>query len=681
MTTAGIRDLHQLARLYGAQSAYRDLEGRGRTASIPALLAVLGSLGAPVAEQADVPAALRARRQELWRRCTEPVAVAWDGASTGLELRLPAGQAGRRAAARLELENGGARRWAFYPDQLPATGTTTVEGQVYAARRLTLPGGLPPGYHRLRLELPAGTFETTVIAAPRQAHAYPIKAGERIWGVFIPLYALRSRHSWAAGDLSDLKALLDWVRELGGGVVGTLPLLSAFLDEPFDPSPYAPASRLFWNEFFLDVTRVPELADCRPAQELLESPAFREELAVLQAAPLVDYRRGMAVKRRLLEELAHHFFAADSARRAAMQHWVTRHPQARDYARFRAVTERRRAGWPAWPGRMRDGQLQEGDYDPQAEYYHLYVQWLADAQLQSLADQARGHGPGLYLDLPLGVHGAGYDVWRERAAFALDASAGAPPDPFFSGGQDWGFPPLHPERIRTQAYRYHIAALRHHVRCAGLLRIDHIMGWHRLFWIPRGLEAQDGVYVRYRAEEFWAVLTLESQRHRTLIVGEDLGTVPREVRSAMDHHRVDRMYVLPFELGGDRQEPLNAVPKDSLAALNTHDMPPFAAYWRGMDDGRRAALSEYLWRKGWLDTMTDDPQAVLRACLAFLGASRARVVMASLEDLWLETKPQNCPGTYTEYPNWRRKAHHPFDVFTRLPGVRETLRELNRLRR
>ena len=249
-----------------------------------------------------------------------------------------------------------------------------------------------------------------------------------------------------------------------------------------------------------------------------------------------------------------------------------------DYARFRAAGERQHAPWPAWPAPLRDGVIKEGDYDEEAMRYHLYVQWLAHQQLQSLSQKAREKGVRLYFDLPLGVHPDGYDVWREPNLFVLGASAGAPPDAFFAKGQDWGLPPLHPERLREQGYRYYIACVRHLLQMAGILRIDHVMGFHRLFFVPRGMKANQGVYVRYRAEEFYALLALEAHHHQAIIVGEDLGTVPPEVRPAMERHGLHRTYVAQFSLTPDARQALLPPSSNMVASLNTHDTPTFAGF-------------------------------------------------------------------------------------------------------
>jgi 4-alpha-glucanotransferase len=670
--------LQELAQAYGVQLAYYNIEGHLIHASTEALLRIVQALGAELHRPEDAAAALAARRESLGRRIVEPVLVAWDGVLAG--------------DARVQVPSGSRARFTVTPESGAPQSWEESSGS------LRLPAPLPPGYHRLTVECGSARAESLIIAAPVRAYE-PEGKSQHSWGVFLPLYALHSGRSWGAGDFADLEALIDWVTELGGGLVATLPLLAAFLDEPFEPGPYSPASRLMWNEFYIPVERVPELARCPAAQTLLASAEFRAETEALRAEPLVDYRRQMALKRRVLAELARTFFAKPSERTAAFRRFVAEHPAVEDYARFRAVGERRRQPWPTWPGPLRDGVVQAGDYDVEAEQYHLYVQWVADEQLQSLAARASRQGPGLYIDLPLGVNPDSYDVWREREAFALGMAAGAPPDPFFAKGQNWGFSPLHPERVRTQGYHYLRAYVRHHARLAGVLRIDHMMGLHRLYWIPHGMEAREGVYVQYPAEELYALFSLESHRHSCVLVGEDLGTVPPEVPPAMNRHNVRRMYVLQYELRPDPNAAIQPVIPGSVASLNTHDMPPFAAFFEGLDVQERIELgildqgvgdAERRRRRELLDVLIrylraqgqlrdgDEVMTVLRACLRHLASDGALVALANLEDLWQEKRPQNVPGTWREVPNWRRKARYPLEVMTRMPEVVEALREIDR---
>ncbi len=328
--------------------------------------------------------------------------------------------------------------------------------------------------------------------------------------------------------------------------------------------------------------------------------------------------------------------------------------------------------------------------------------WPA-AGLGELAGTCREKGVRLYFDLPLGVHPLGYDVWRHRDAFALEASGGAPPDSVYPYGQDWGFPPLHPENIRAQGYRYVIDYLRHNLTYADMLRVDHMMGLHRQFWLPRGMDAWHGAYVRYRADELYAILALESCRHRCVIIGEDLGTVPPYVRPAMARHGVRRMFILQYALVDSSIKPPGRVPEGSLVALNTHDMPPFAAFWQGDDFTQRlklglldknsaakeklarrpikGALVKYLRRKGFLTGASPGTREVVRACLAYLSASPAGVVLVNLEDLWLETEPQNVPSIHDKYPNWRRRARYRLEEIFKIKEITGMLGEVDQLRK
>jgi 4-alpha-glucanotransferase len=417
---------------------------------------------------------------------------------------------------------------------------------------------------------------------------------------------------------------------------------------------------------------------------------------------MVDYRKLMSLKRRVMEKLSCHL--ADSPGRLEdLNHFSQEHPEVEEYARFRAVMEKYSAPWTDWPQTLRDGVITEDDYDGNVRHYHLYAQWLAHRQVKELSANARCKGVKLYFDLPVGVHPLGFDTWRYRDVFALNAEAGAPPDAIFTNGQNWWSPPLHPESIREQHYRYVIDYLRHHLQYADILRIDHAMGLHRLFWIPRGFLASEGVYVHYRAEELYAILALESHRRRSVIIGEDLGTVPPYVRPAMARHGFSRMYILYFELADNVSKTFKRIPRNSIAGLNTHDMPPFAAFWEDMDIQEKkelgildaaSALEEKRSRRIMKSSLlaglrkanlppkaSAGTKAVLRACLTYLGKSPARFVLVNLEDLWLETRSQNVPGTGDRFPSWRRKARYRFEEFCRRQDVRDILNIISGLRK
>jgi 4-alpha-glucanotransferase len=692
-------DLFRLSRLYNVQTAYYGVERRRRAASPEALLAVLRSLGAPLASLRDVTGALRERRLALRQRLLEPVNAVAEGRKAEIRLCLPAALEETGGEGRLEMEGGEVAEWRWRTGDLPCFESAELEGERYLMKGLPLPDGLPLGYHRLFLQAGKRLYEGLVISAPAETFHLP-GGDERRWGVFLPLYALRTEEDWGGGDYTALGRLAERVAGLGGSVLGTLPLLPVFLDKPFEPSPYAPVSRRLWNEFYVDVTRAPGFEDCAAARALIQSVEFREEITGLKAAPLVEYRRLMALKRRVMEELCRCLPEGISGE---LERFEREHAVVGEYARFRAAMERRQASWPDWPQRLRDGVLRPGDYDEDVKRYYLYAQWLAARQVGELSAISRGKGVKLYFDLPLGVHPLGYDVWRHQDIFALEASGGAPADSVYRRGQVWGFPPLHPERVREQGYRYVIDYLDHQLRFADMLRIDHMMGLHRLFWVPRGMEATHGVYVRYRADELYAILTLESRRHRCVIVGEDLGTVPSYVRPAMARHGVHRMYILQYALVDQTSPALGHIPAGSLAALNTHDMPPFAAFWQDEDIPERLkmglldkkgaaaekrsrrpikkALMKYLRRGKFLSAGSPATVEVIRACLAYLSASLAGVVLVNLEDLWLETEPQNVPSVGEGYPSWRRRARYRLEEIFRIKEAVGMLEEVDGLRK
>jgi 4-alpha-glucanotransferase len=514
---------------------------------------------------------------------------------------------------------------------------------------------------------------------------------------------LHSEQSWGAGNWTDWEQFMEWAASLGGSVLATLPLTASFLARPIcEPSPYSPASRLFWNEFYVDLTQVAEFGQNPAARKLVESAQFQKRLRAFRKTSFVDYEAQMAARWQVWELLAKFFFrSGEKSRRAAFASFLRARPDAEKYAAFRAACEQANAAWQDWPERRRNGDLRSTDYPAALQRCHLYAQWQAQEQFTRLVESSRVKGVKLFLDLPLGVHPASYDTWQYRQIFAMHATTGAPPDTFFSQGQNWGLAPLHPEKTRREQYRYVLDYLRFQMRHTGLLRIDHVMGLHRQYWIPKGFPATDGAYVSYPAEELYAILNLESHRHETLLVGEDLGTVPPQVKAGMKRHGLGQTYVLQYELRPGPNRAMRPPPAHAVAGLNTHDMPAFAAYWAGLDIVERVRLGllkkrdlkkeltyrkrlnqnlvRMLQREG-LKQKKPEAAAVFRACLQYLARSRAEIVLVNLEDFWGETRPQNIPGTWTERPNWRRKARLSLERIISTAGLTDLLERLHALR-
>jgi 4-alpha-glucanotransferase len=513
---------------------------------------------------------------------------------------------------------------------------------------------LPFGYHE--------TDDTLVISTPRLA----ARVAGRHWGVYAPVYALTTARRRDVGDLDALRRLFDWVVSRGGDTVLTLPLLATFPDVA---SPYSPISRLFWNELHLPIAGAGE-----PAPD-----------------GLVDYPAAFArVHAALRAERA----ALPPARRDALASFVRSSPRTTDYARFRAMGERYGRDWRRWPGR-------DAAVDQRVVELHEYAQWRLHEELTQLRDHVAARGGLLGLDLPLGSHPDGYDAWSRPELFVPNVSVGAPPDLFFQSGQNWGFAPQLVPALIASGYDYFIESVRNHLRHATLLRIDHVMQFHRLYWIPDGFAPTEGAYVRYPWEHYLAILCLESHLAGVPIVGENLGIVPPEVDHALESHGLLGTWVAFGSMDGARDgRPLDRPPSWALAAANTHDMPTFRGFVDGADLDVRftlglidhdtlvdlqharaddiVATEQRLRDAGWLDghepasTRDEHVQTTFRALLRSIAASDAPIVLANLEDLWGEAEQQNVPGTSTEQPNWRRVTRVPVDRLDEEPEIAVT---------
>ncbi len=488
---------------------------------------------------------------------------------------------------------------------------------------IDLPANLPFGCHAVVFDTDRGTEETIVAVAP--ATMPRSDEFERSAGLFVPTYAL-----WEAdAPLPSFRHLHDLARAMkavGIDVVSTLPLYATFLDDPFDPSPYSPISRLHWNEVFLDDEGLPE----RPTPML---------------AGQVDWRT-LAARRR--EQLLEATRQLDVDQRAHLAAFVAEHPDVADYARFLADRDASR--------------------DPRTEESHLLAQYLADQQLQAIA--ADPDAAALALDLPIGSHHAGYEVWADASMFARGMSVGAPPDAFFGDGQNWGFPPPLPAAMHASGHRLWRELIARVGRHAAILRIDHAMAVERLWWVPEGLPAHLGAYVHYPREEILAVIAASAAAAGVTIVGEDLGTVPVEVSEAFDRWDMVGMYEEQFHLDDD---PLPHIPARTVAGIRTHDMAPLALAVEELDtDGYRTRLEVAHQRE-----VSDTWEAIVDEMLIRLGHSDAYLVIADLDDLLGEIRPHNLPGRVVP-EIWGRRLDRPTSVTLDDPEVRRRLALLRR---
>jgi len=536
--------------------------------------------------------------------------------------------------------------------------------------RERLPPDLPLGYHRLQ---PLEGGEPTRLIVPPEGCFLP--RALRAWGWAVQLYALRSDASWGIGDLADLRRLARWSRDgAGAGMLLVSPLHAVAPLLPQQPSPYFPSSRRFHNPLYLRVEEAPGAAEAD-----LDLHALATAGRALNAARRIDRDAVYRLKREALELLWRRFRDDGAFARYRAEQGVG----LEQFATFQALAERQGGGWHAWPEPLRrpDGAAVARFAREQAERvgFHAWLQWLLDQQLA----RAGAELP-LLQDLPIGVDPDGADAWAWQDVLALDASVGAPPDFYNRQGQDWGLPPFVPHALRAAGYEPFIQSIRATLRHAGGLRIDHVMGLFRLFWIPRGMGPPRGTYVRYPSEELLAILALESQRAGAFVVGEDLGTVEEGVRE-----RLAALAILSYRLLWFEADPPAAFPRQALAAITTHDLPTIAGLWSGADlrhlraiglepneEGLRAMRQRLATLAGLAD---DAPIAeVIARSHRLLAQAPSMLVSATLEDaLAVEERP-NMPGTSREWPNWSLALPRPLEQIEADPLVHAVAAALER---
>ncbi|WP_314415860.1 4-alpha-glucanotransferase [Streptomyces sp. DSM 40484] len=718
--------LSRLAALYGVATSYSPSPDRTVPASDAAVVAALTALGVAAGTPAAVRGSLAARETELRERLLPPTVVCWTDADTDADADEADGAAEADSDAGADSDSGPESASADHgPGAAVGGGGAAAEDDPGTAASADAPSGGPPGGSlleaalaalpvgtrlRVRTEqgevresverLPVGVHELTATAPDgRIARAHLVVAPARLpapegrtYGLLVQVYSLLSRRSWGMGDLGDLTELTAWAgRALGAGFVQVNPMHAAVPGAPTDPSPYRPSSRRYPDPVYLRVEDIPEFAyvDENDRERLLALLARARELrgSVLDEGALIDRDAVWELKREALELVRK--VPLGPGRRAAYCDFLAEEGEAlEDHATWYALAEVYGSDWTRWPQGLRDPRSAE-TARARAELmdrvdFHSRLAWLTDAQLATAQRGARDAGMpvGLVHDLAVGVHPGGADAWAQQEVFAAGMSVGAPPDAFSVQGQDWGLPPWRPDRLAESGYAPYRRLLRALFRYAGALRIDHVMGLFRLWWVPQGRPATEGTYVRYDAEAMLAILALEASRAGALVIGEDLGTVEPGVRETLQEHGVLGTSVLWFERDWDGTGlplPPESWRADCLATATTHDLPSTASRLTGdhvelrdrlglltrpVDEERAEAAADVgewlalLARLGLLQgaaggVSEQSEEAEIQAVHRFLLRTPARLVGVWLPDAVGDRRPQNLPGTWDQYPNWR----------------------------
>ncbi len=679
------------------------MAGAVRVTSVDTQEALAASMGLPC----DGPAGPRERLAELEEAATnrllEPVAVTWsDAPSVAVALRVRLANAAPERIEwqlRLSLEDG---------TTASVAGSRRSSGAREMAR-IRLPHPLPWGYHEVggTIHVGARRYEVRqqLIVAPGSCLAIMATLGsQRTWGLVANLYSVRSARNWGIGDLGDLRGLVDMVAEHGGAFVGLNPL-HAIPNAGHGVSPYSPLSRVFRNPLYLDVEAVPEWCDTVAGQQSKVLPSRRHAHG---DDGWIDYDAVLANKREVLQS-CHERFAhvrehhPPTRRVKAYDAYRRQHANALEqFATFMALADRFGTDWRAWPSRYRScdsAAVEEFRRAHHAEIdSHRYLQFELDRQLGNVGSAARTSlAIGLYGDLALGSALGGADTWSWPGLFATGARLGAPPDDYSATGQDWGLPPLRPHALRQSGHRYWIDVVRSAMQHVGALRLDHVMGLFRQYWIPPERDGRAGAYVRFPAEELLAVLTLESRRNRVLVVGEDLGTVPGGLTNVLRRRGILSTSVLYFERNArGAYKSSNAYSARSIVTATTHDHPPLSGFWHGRDLDLRAdagsldraeleqahterrvaktRLRRRLAAEGF--PVCEDPptEQLAAAVYGFLARTPAPLLGIALDDLTGETVPVNLPGIGMDrYRSWSRRLGVALEHLERSSIVRAVL--------
>ncbi|MFQ5586813.1 MAG: 4-alpha-glucanotransferase [Thermodesulfobacteriota bacterium] len=701
-----------LAALFGIELEYTDIWGNRHVVPEKTLLTLLRAMGVDIDNPDTAEAVLEDETFRLWRNRLDPVSVAGETERPiAVTLRIPRAEEQRQFTWFLDEENGSRHEGHFRPIDLERLESRGFHGAIIDRYALFLP--LMPGYGYHRFILAGSDKENphreraTIILTPTRCYLPPLLAeGGRTWGVAAQLYGLASGRNWGIGDFTDLASLVKWCAERGGGIIGVNPLHGLFPHNPSHASPYSPSSRQLLNLLYLDIEAIPDFAECGEVCDLVSTPPFQSRLEGVRRNNLVDYREVTDIKLTILDMLYRSFhrnhLLQETERGRDFQRFIAHggEPMKR-FALFEALQEhffekdKATWGWPVWPAPYRNPESREVKefeerHRERVEFY-LYLQWEADRQLHQVGLCCLGnHLPvGLYLDLAVSIDRGGAEAWAYQDIYALDMSIGAPPDDFNLNGQNWGLPPIIPHRLRQRGYTPFIETLRHSMRHAGAIRIDHIMALMRLFCIPPDTPGSEGAYIHFHFEELLGIVALESVKNRCLVIGEDLGTVPDAVREGMARRGIlsYKLFYFEKEWEGDFRGPRD-YPTDALVSVSTHDLPTLRGYWEGTDLSLRREMNLYpseeaynnqlssrlrdrgllltaLEREGLLPAgVTTDPASapemtvgLSTAVHTYLARTPCSIQMVQLEELLNQREQANIPGTTNQHPNWRRKLN------------------------
>jgi 4-alpha-glucanotransferase len=688
--------LVELARLHGVATEYQDWTGRHAGVADSTLIAVLDALGVSAATEDERIAALAAHDRDYWARALPPAIIGRSGVASSFWVHVTHGDS---VGLWIRLEDGSVRTGLRQLENNRAP--YDLDGRLVGEATFELPADLPLGYHHLHLQVGSSDTSTLMIVSPASL-GLPARLGpSRAWGLATQLYSVHSQKSWGVGDLTDLADLAVWsASRHRAGFVLVNPLHAAAPTPPMEPSPYLPTSRRFVNPLYLRVEAIDEFAYVRQRGRIRKARA--EVQALAKKSKQIDRDAVWRAKRAALESV--YLVERSAGRELAYAAYRQREGRSLDdFATWCALAEEYGNDWHQWPEELQHpASPAVADFTAERAKtvdFFRWLRWQLDDQLtaaQATAVQA-GMELGVMHDLAVGVDPNGADSWALQDVLALGVTAGAPPDEFNQLGQDWSQPPWRPDQLVDHAYEPFRALVNAVLRHAGGVRIDHIIGLFRLWWIPKGAPPTEGTYVRYDHEAMIGIVALEAHRAGAVVVGEDLGTVEPWVRDYLRERGLFGTSILWFE--ADREGDGGPLPAEKwrefcLSAVTTHDLPPTAGYLAGEHVQLREKLGlltrpadQELAELRRVGLLGDDPsvEAIILALHRYLGRTPSKLLALSLADAVGDLRTQNQPGTTDEYPNWRVPLRGPDgrklqleDVFTdsRAAALAEAMKQI-----
>lgn len=710
----------ELSEICDIVPEYYDIFGRKKVTSLETQKAILKAMNMKLDSPEEIKQEIEERRERPWKTFVEPVKVISENEQPlAIPVYVPVGEGEERRLTlswSLKDERGERVESVLSGDAVSISEQHHIDGIRYAKINLLEEKRLNIGYYEMDVQCihPDPIFQggknrlqkkVKVIIAPDACYLPPELQEGKTWGLSINLYSIASRRNWGIGDFGDLAEIVRGVADLKGGFVGINPLHLIANTRTFGTSPYSPITKLYKNFIYLSIEKIPEVSESEEIQAIIRSGSFKRELSNLKREKLIDYEKIASLKEEILRRAFTIFYerhyAKDTPRGKDFKKYVSEEGSALEsFALFMALREQMKKmhdaeAWQQWP---------EAYYHPlhpavqefkkthvREMLFYPYVQWLVEKQHEEIAELTEdlGMSVGLYHDLAIGSIGGGSDVWCYQDMIAGDVDVGAPPDDYSINGQDWGFPPLIPEKLKERGYEFFVHTIGKNMKYGGALRIDHALGLFRLFWIPKGMAPKDGAYVRYPSEDLLRIIALESVRNRTVVIAEDLGTIGENVREALKKFHMlsyrlfyfERDYPDPSFLSPERY------PEMALCAVTTHDLPTLYGYWIGQDLKTKKKLGMYPDHNIWQQQVNErerDKELILSAlkshgilpdgnpsnpkriprmtpelCLAiyrYLAKTPCKLILVSLDDIMGTLNQQNMPATVDSYPNWIQKT-------------------------